>query len=193
MWGTHFFYFVLWLFYFGLHSALATTRVKSAVGLSSQQYRLVYNLLAVVLLLGLLFYGAVLESNFLFAPNQINFYIGLLLAATGIFVIKRAFRKYHTKAFLGLKTETHNQLHTHGLQKHVRHPLYSGTLLLVTGYFLFHPLLSNLMVWLAMCIYIPIGIIWEEKKLITAYGEAYLRYKRNTPAIFPNLNISVFK
>lgn len=189
MWETHLLYFTLWLLYLGLHSALATKRVKRFVALRSQHYRLFYNLLAIVMLLGLLFFGATLDSGFLFVPSQINFYIGLMLAASGIFVMKRAFRKYDTKAFLGLKAEKQETLHTQGLQKYVRHPLYSGTLLLVTGYFLFHPLLTNLVVWLAVAFYIPIGIIWEERKLIEAYGEAYLKYKRQTPAIFPKLKI----
>ncbi len=189
MWETHLFYFILWLVYLGLHSALATNRIKRFVALGSQQYRLFYNLFAIVMLLGLLFLGATLESGFLFAPGQINFYMGLMLAATGIFVMKRAFRKYNTKAFLGLKAEKQGVLHTQGLQKHVRHPLYSGTLLLVTGYLLFYPLLTNLAIWLAIIFYIPFGIIWEEQKLIEAYGEAYLKYKRETPAIFPKIKI----
>lgn len=189
MWQTHFIYFMLWLLYFGLHSALATTRAKQFIGLSAKPYRLLYNILATLLLLGLLLYGAVLESGFLFTPGQINFYVGLMMAATGIFIIKRAFRKYNTKAFLGLSTEKQSTLYTNGLQKYVRHPLYTGTLLIVTGYFLFHPLLTNFMIVMAVYIYIPIGIFWEEKKLIKTFGQAYHEYKTKTPALFPFISL----
>jgi protein-S-isoprenylcysteine O-methyltransferase Ste14 len=35
-------------------------------------------------------------------------------------------------------------------------------------------------------VYIPIGIYFEEKKLIKMYGDQYVEYKKRVPAIFPN-------
>jgi protein-S-isoprenylcysteine O-methyltransferase Ste14 len=36
-------------------------------------------------------------------------------------------------------------------------------------------------------VYLPIGIALEERKLIAAFGEDYVRYRREVPALFPRL------
>lgn len=110
------------------------------------------------------------------------------MATMGIFIIKRAFRNYSTGVFLGLKAEPETgELVTEGLQNKVRHPLYSGTILIFLGYFIYNPLLSSFVSLLALFIYLPIGIRLEEKKLIEKFGQAYIDYKNEVGAIFPNL------
>jgi len=78
-------------------------------------------------------------------------------------------------------------LKTTGIQAKIRHPLYSGTLLIFIGYFIFNPQLTNLIMLLSLFIYLPVGIRLEEKKLIDTFGEDYLRYKEKTPSLIPKL------
>lgn len=190
MWLDLLILFIAWLIFYGVHSALATNRVKQWIGWKPKLYRLVYNLLNTILFVLVLLLTAIVPSYLLLKPSPLTNYSGLMIAAIGIFVIKRAFRNYNTLGFLGLKKEEDQKLKTTGLQAKVRHPLYSGTILLFVGYVLFNPMLTSLVMLLALIVYLPFGIYWEEKKLITSYGNEYLEYKQKVPALFPRLKLN---
>lgn len=169
-----------------MHSILALNSVKQRIGLSQKNYRLIYSLIASLLLMILLLYGATIYSVLIFAPSNVSTYFGLMLSATGIFVLKRSFRNYSLKEFLGIKAESKEaELVLTGMQAKIRHPLYLGTILLVLGYFIFNPQMSNLIILITTLIYLPFGIKLEEKKLIDQFGDAYTDYKSSTPAIIP--------
>ncbi len=189
MWLDHLILFLGWLLFYGIHSALASEKVKTSIPISARIYRLLYNFISTVLFFSLLLLGAMIYSVLLFPPSDVNNYLGLMLAAVGLFVIKRAFRNYNTRAFLGLKKSLHEELKTEGIQSKIRHPLYTGTILLVIGYVLFNPLLTSLVILVALLVYLPFGIHWEEKKLIKLYGEAYEEYRKQVPALIPSFNL----
>lgn len=183
----HIILFMMWLLYYGIHSLLASTSVKSKLSMNQKTYRLHYSLVATILFVVMLLYTATTYSLLLFAPTPVLTYSGLMLAAIGIFILKRAFRKYSLRSFLGLQPEEKSQLNKQGIQSKVRHPLYSGTILIFVGYFLFNPQLSNLVMLLSLFCYLPFGIYWEEKKLIDEFGEEYLTYRKMTGALIPKL------
>ncbi len=190
MWLDHLILFLGWLLFYGLHSLMATEKAKSIVPIEPQLYRLFYNAVSLVLFFVLLFLGALIPSYLVFAPSGISNYSGLMLAATGLFVIKRAFRNYNFKSFMGLKKNLSDDLKKDGLQSSIRHPLYTGALLIVIGYFLFNPQFTSLTILLALTVYLPLGIFWEEKKLIKIYGEEYLKYRQEVPALFPKFKLN---
>ncbi len=184
----HIILFFAWLIYYGLHSLFATERIKNSLSLSAKNYRLIYSLVASILLFVLLIYGATIYSVLLIVPSNLTTYLGLMISATGVFILKRSFRKYSLREFLGLKAENETQaLVQSGLQAKMRHPLYLGTILVLLGYFFFNPQASNLIILISTLIYLPFGIRWEEQKLIKEFGDSYLEYKKTTPALFPKL------
>lgn len=183
----HLIFFGAWMLFYGLHSLLASTYLKSKIGLNPTLYRLIYSLFSMVSLAVVLVLGAVIYSPLIIYPNPVTFGLGLLTAAYGIFIIKRAFRNYSFREFMGFKRESNSALKTNGIQSRVRHPLYTGTLLLVLGYVLYNPLLVNFISLLSLLIYLPLGIKWEEKKLIGIFGQEYLDYKNEVPALFPKI------
>lgn len=168
---------------------MATESAKSILKINPRAYRLLYNVISTVLFFGMLLLGAIIYSVLLFPPSPFSNYTGLMLAAIGLFVIKRAFRNYSTRAFLGFKRDLSEGLKTTGVQAKVRHPLYTGTLLVVVGYVFFNPQLTSLTILAALLVYLPFGIRWEEKKLIKMYGEEYVEYRNSVPALFPSLNL----
>lgn len=187
MWLDHTVLFMSWMVFYALHSLFASDKVKQKLGFSPRAHRLVYNFIALITFGAVLLIGAIIYSPLLILPGSFTFYAGLMIAAFGVFVVKRAFRNYSTMAFLGFKKEDSSGLKTSGIQSKVRHPLYSGTLLVFLGYFIHNPLLSSFITLLALVVYLPFGIFLEERKLIKQFGQEYLDYKANVPAILPKI------
>jgi len=80
-----------------------------------------------------------------------------------------------------------DKLQVNGLNKYVRHPLYSSTLLFVWSFFFWRPLLSNLISCICILLYTLIGIYFEEQKLVKTFGEDYKEYAAKVPMIIPGL------
>ena len=70
-----------------------------------------------------------------------------------------------------------------GLYQYVRHPLYFGMLLI----FWITPAMTHDHLFFAevMTAYLLLGIWFEERDLVNAYGEAYREYQRETPMLLP--------
>ncbi|MEO8196596.1 MAG: NnrU family protein [Thermoanaerobaculia bacterium] len=72
-----------------------------------------------------------------------------------------------------------------GLYRHVRHPVYTGSLLA----FWSTPSMSQgrLLLVGALTIYLFIGLMFEERDLEREFGELFREQKRRVPALFPRL------
>ena len=184
-------YYVLlalgWAVYFALHSVFASLSCKaffkSLFPAFNKYYRLLYSLFSVAGLILLLILNAS-KTSYLFEKTIYIKYVSLVIAAFGMIIIRAAFRSYSLKSFLGVTPES-NDFSENGILKHIRHPIYSGTILIVIGFFLFSPTYSSLVTMLSVFAYLPIGIILEERKLISQYGRKYEDYKTRVPSIFP--------
>lgn len=73
-------------------------------------------------------------------------------------------------------------LRTDGLNRFVRHPLYTGLFILFWGR-VHDDLTLASAVWASA--YLIIGARFEERRLLRLYGDAYARYRRDVPAFFP--------
>lgn len=183
---------VYWIVYFIVHSLLASDTVKSivynSIKISERTYRLIYVLISIIGFLAILLVLAIHEHHYIF-HNSLARFFGLVLATYGIFILREAFRHYHTRAFLGLAdpAQESEKLVKEGLQKHIRHPLYAGTILLLVGFLVYMPSWANLISVVISIIYILIGIQLEEKKLIKTFGEEYREYRKNVPMLIPKL------
>ena len=183
---------IFWVFYFFIHSFLADKtakeRIQSTLYLSAQIYRLLYSLISVLSLLPIFYFLSATKSDFLLAQTQILKFISLALSTWGVIIIKMAFKNYRLREFLGFSnTEGQLELVQSGVLKYVRHPIYSGTILLFIGFWLFIPNVLNLVTVICTFLYLPIGIRLEEQKLEEEYGDLYRRYKDKVPALIPDL------
>jgi len=102
--------------------------------------------------------------------------IGLPLAAVGAFV------RFYASGFIVKNQE----LATDGAYRFVRHPLYSGNILLVAGFALAGSLwwgipLALLFFWF----YYPTAIEYEDRKLHRLFGAAWEQWSARTPALMP--------
>jgi protein-S-isoprenylcysteine O-methyltransferase Ste14 len=150
-------------------------------------YRLVYTIVSTVGLLVLLIMNASIESDYLIEPSVWTRYFSLMLATIGIFILKAAFRQYSLGGFMGLKDDEHDGFKAGGILKHIRHPLYTATVLIALGFWLFIPNVTTLVSVLCIFIYLAVGIPLEESRLIKKYGEQYREYRKKVPALIPRL------
>jgi len=86
--------------------------------------------------------------------------------------------------FVG-KEYTHLPFRLNSLYRYVRHPIMTGVFIGIW----FTPVMTvgHLLLALGMSTYIIIGVYHEEKDLIHAFGDRYLRYIRSTGKFLPSL------
>ncbi|MEM1137900.1 MAG: isoprenylcysteine carboxylmethyltransferase family protein [Bacteroidota bacterium] len=181
--------FLLWVGYYTLHSLLASAFIKKQLCFFGKYYRLVYNIIAIIGLVYILFYNAFIPQEWLIKKTNFSNFIGLMFTTYGLFIIRYAFRSYSMKDFLGFaqlsKDFSNEDFKKEGILAYVRHPIYLGSILIFLGYFIFLPNLGNLIIFITTTAYIFIGIVLEEKKLVKIYGDTYRQYSKRTPMIFP--------
>ena len=177
-----------------LHSLLASNRAKNffrrVFGERFMRlYRLLYNLFAVISLLPVLYLMATLPDRMLYqvpAPFNLLMRLGQGISLLLLFV---AVLQTDLLAFAGLRqifeVEKAGPLITGGLYRYVRHPLYTFSLLILW----LSPAMSlnSFILYLALTIYILIGIVFEERKLLREFGQEYTDYRSTTPMLVPGL------
>jgi len=86
--------------------------------------------------------------------------------------------------FVG-KEYTHLPFKLNSLYRYIRHPIMTGVFIGIW----FTPVMTvgHLLLSLGMSTYIIIGVYHEEKDLIHAFGDRYLRYIRSTGKFLPSL------
>lgn len=192
--SAHIAYAAAWLLFGLIHSILAADGMKARLRpWLGQRYRLAYNLFATVHILAVLGVGWWLLGDAPAFALPVWVQIGLhALALSGIAIMIAASFGYDGGRFLGLtqwRAEQQHQtvaddepLRTGGLHRWVRHPIYTGAYLFLWGRAL-DPLGLATAAWASL--YLFLGTLSEERKLIDRYGDAYVRYRAQVPMIFP--------
>jgi protein-S-isoprenylcysteine O-methyltransferase Ste14 len=179
--------------YYALHSILASDRVKACFTNISAYYRLIYNMVNIILLAALLFWMFTLSDSVLFElPSWAAIMVGLILFV-GIVLLYFSLRNYNLGEFSGIKQlsgksaleDEYRHLKITGLNRFVRHPLYLSLLIIFPSAACLYPTYPVLLAVLVSLLYLPFGIWSEEKKLIRHFGQAYIEYKKSVPAILP--------
>ncbi len=176
-----------------VHSLLASVGVKDfmcrALGNGFMKfYRLLYNLFAVVSIAPALYLMISLPNKTLYqVPVPWSY---LMFAGQGISVLFLLVAALQTDvlAFVGLRQlfeQERSDLVKDGLYRVVRHPLYTFSLLILW----LSPSMSvnSFVVYISLTVYILIGIIFEERKLLREFGQEYANYRSATPMLIPGV------
>jgi len=83
----------------------------------------------------------------------------------------------------------HGRLSTDGPYRFVRHPIYSGVLLVVVGLVVRSGSLLTLMVGFATFVFFDRKAAWEERRLVARY-DGYEAYAERTPRFVPRFGRS---
>jgi protein-S-isoprenylcysteine O-methyltransferase Ste14 len=179
-----------------LHSALAGLRVKAAARrllgpLSDRYYRLVFNVLGIVTFLPVLAVPIVFPGRRLYVVPWP--WSGLMMAGqlAAILVVAIGLLQTDVWHFLGLRQlsgpleSRPATLVTGGLYRHVRHPLYTAGL----AFLWLTPIMTTtlLALYAGLSVYLYVGSLFEERRLLAEFGQAYADYQRRVPRLIPRL------
>lgn len=153
-------------------------------------YRFAYNLFSVISFAPILWLMAVLPDQVLYRISAPWVYFSLTGQVAAVVMLVIGVLQTGPLSFIGLRQliegkDRTSELVTQGLYRWVRHPLYSAGLLFIW----LTPVMSqnSLVVITASTIYIIVGAFFEERKLTREYGQAYEKYKAETPMLIPGL------
>lgn len=183
-----------WIGYFTLHSVLASLLVKRRVAAVwpnlMPYYRLMFNDLALLLLLPILWFTYHDPVPMLWRWQGIAAWLANGLALAALLGFWLSLKSYDMQEFLGLrqlhfhvrKVEDQEHFHLSPIHRFVRHPWYFfGLVLIWTRDMSVTTLLSSAFITL----YFVIGSRLEEKKLLVYHGDAYRRYMARVPGLIP--------
>ncbi len=180
---------------FGLfHSLLASMWVKERLrrwfGPETERwYRLAYNALAVLSLVPVLVLTALLPDRTIYAIPSPWAIIPLLIQALAGIALVLGLWQTGPWSFLGFEQflrppkASPPVMVVTGLYRWVRHPLYTAGLVLI---WLTPVMTVNILALdLGLSIYLVVGTLFEERKLLREYGVAYEAYRQRTPMLIP--------
>ena len=180
-----------------LHSWLASLSAKRLArrlfGPSADRlYRLAYNVVGAITLLPLLAFTAWQPGRPLYSlPTPLS-WLFLAGQAAALVVIGLGLLQTGPSHFLGVRqllepardpTENTPRLTTGGLYRYVRHPLYGAGFVFLW----LTPVMTStlLALYLGLSLYLYIGSLFEERRLLLEFGAAYQAYQRKVPRLFP--------
>ncbi len=191
MYTTYF--ILLTALYLFLHSFLAHDKVKECFYktiVPERYYRLFFVFYAVTMLLPIYYYYRKTEKIVFFDTNIITAIFGSIFVVISVVAFYSAFKGYNIHEFLGTDRikNKHKPVYPFvatGLNRLTRHPLYTFSYPLLVGLFLFSPDHLILIASFLVIVYFPVGIYFEEQKLLKTYGEEYKNYIKQTPKLIP--------
>lgn len=177
-------------FFCGIHSLLATPRIKNCILTRIPAllpwYRLTYNVLSLIL------FGWVMlawqSTTVLFVAPGLWSLLMHGLQATALVAGLLCLKQTGLGAFLGThRSHNTNDLPfvTTGCYGVVRHPLY----LLGILFMLLNPVITTR--WLTLTLiaipYLLLGALIEERRMVNQWGDRYRRYQQQVPFLMPAL------
>ena len=187
----------LWIAYCLLHSFLISTSFTNLLTRLLKNYYAYYRMFFVafslVLLIPLIRYTDQFDNNIIitYSPTlNIVRYI-ILLGSLAMF-FWAFFIDYDSLSFFGIrqilnfgkekKINPSEDLKKSGLLGVVRHPMYFALIIALWADIF---TIANIMVNTILTIYVIMGTILEEKKLVLEFGDAYVKYQQEVPILIP--------
>jgi protein-S-isoprenylcysteine O-methyltransferase Ste14 len=178
-----------------MHSLLASLGAKARARqwfgpVADRWYRLLYNIFATISFLPILGLLAILPDRTLYITPSPWILLTSIGQLVGIVIIVFGIWQADAWSFIGLRQivshpqpDEQPELTTDGLYLYMRHPLYTGGIILIwlTPLMTVNTLTLNIIVTL----YLIIGARFEESRLLHEFGQAYADYQRQVPMLIP--------
>lgn len=187
---------ILWIVWCALHSALVslslTEPLRKRFPYAARYHRIVYNIVSVVTLAPVLFYTFSLRGTPFFSWQGPWRLLQIAMAVSALVFFLAGARHYDLFQFLGLRQLTDEKtcsvltddcsLDTSGVLSLVRHPWYTGGILILWA----RPLdTSAILTNLVLTGYFLVGTRLEERKLTAQFGQEYADYQQRVSMFLP--------
>jgi len=179
-----------------LHSAMISVKVtqflQTHTGEHYRFYRLFFNLIAISSLIPVIIYQRSLQTEPFFDWHGYLRIIQITFIILGIIFFLLGAKKYDSRRFFGIaqlketgsrqSMNASGELDTSGIHGLVRHPWYTALLLVLWA----RPLdISTLIINTVFSVYLIIGSLLEERKLVMEFGDAYKHYQKTVSMLLP--------
>ncbi len=188
----------LWGIWCTIHSVMIslsfTNFLKTRLGKYFKYYRIFYNVVSIMTIIPPIFFSILLRGPVLYSWSGYMIGVRFVFALLVILFFILGGLKYDVLQVIGIRqiksgkshsTITENgEIDTTGVLSITRHPWYLSTLIFIWIYYndLY---VSTLIANIVLTIYLIIGTILEEKKLVVEFGQSYLDYKNKVPMLLP--------
>lgn len=184
----------VFLAYFLLHSLTASLWMKQQIAACCPAvvpyYRLLFNLLATLLALPLIYLAWRYPGEPLWHWQGVAFYIANGVALLALIALFYSTRLYDMGEFLGLnqaKGEVHEvkdleRFQISAFHRYVRHPWYFLILVMIWTRDIST---TQLLIYTLVTLYLIVGSRLEERKLIAYHGKVYEAYRKRVAGLFP--------
>jgi methanethiol S-methyltransferase len=187
---------LLWILWCALHSILiiktVTDYARKKLGYQYRFYRLFFNTISLITLAPLLYYSVFHKGPLVFQWEGSLLIVKYLLLLTSIFLFVAGARHYNLSQFIGIhqiKTglidhtlSEFDTFDTSGILSVIRHPWYTGGILIIWSSDMY---LSTLLNNIVVSIYFVVGSFLEERKLLLDFGDRYREYQKNVSMLIP--------
>ncbi len=187
---------LLWGGWCVLHSVLATRRVvdglqRYAGTIYRKYYRLSYNGISVVSLVYIMLYTRQIANEPVWVWTGMALAVPVLFVGLAAVVFVAGLRRYDMRQFLGWAQmwgidgrgiAVGGKVDTRGILRVVRHPWYLAVLLLLWARDL---QMADLVVNAVLMLYLVVGTMLEERKLIADFGDEYRAYQQRVSMLVP--------
>lgn len=186
----------LWTLWCTAHSLLISVRaagfLKDRLGDGYRYTRIAFNLFALLSLVPVLGYSHAITGEPFIRWEGFWRLVQFVMLGSSFWLFAAGARAYDLRQVLGIRQiEEHESargitrsggIETSGILGQVRHPWYSGAILLLWSRNIDG---AALVTNLVLTAYLLIGTLLEERKLILEFGEEYVKYRRKVPMLIP--------
>ncbi|MCU0847035.1 MAG: hypothetical protein MUD12_04035 [Spirochaetes bacterium] len=186
----------LWIAYLAVHSAMISNAfsgfMSRKLGDRYRYYRIFFNAFAVATLVPVLLFSTSVKGEVFFKWEGNFIFVKYAMLALGVGLFIAGGRHYSMMVFLGIKQAREGMEHgllnrsgrldSSGILGLIRHPFYSGVIVLIWARDLDAP---RLIVSCIITLYVIIGTYLEEKKLLGEFGNVYVEYQEKVSMFVP--------
>lgn len=188
----------LWICWCAMHSLSIDSRVTDFIHRRLPRliryYRLLYNGVSLLTLIPLAMFTRLVGGEVVFGWQGWTVLCRMLLLAVALALFFAGAKRYDLRHFLGIRQlqSGEDQLlmsdspdfSATGVFGMTRHPWYFGSLLLIWSVLPQYPL-PVFLAAVVLSIYLVVGTVLEERKILARYGDAYRLYRQQVSMLFP--------
>ncbi len=188
---------LMWIGYCSLHSFLISIRFTNLMTRLLKNYFAFYRIffvsISIILLIPLIIYTGQLDDKVIITYSlPLNVVRYILISGSLLIFFWAFFFNYDFLSFFGIRqilkfgkieiTNPSEEVKKNGLLGIIRHPMY---LALIIYLWCQTFSISDIIVNTVLTVYIIIGTMLEEKKLVSEFGDTYVRYQQEVPMLIP--------